>query len=112
MPHDPKTLLHDMQQAAERIARYVGDRTFEEFLADDYFRSAVERQFEIIGEAMTRLRKAVPEVASRISNQNKIAGFRNNLIHGYDEIDSTITWNVILHHLPVLRRELDQLLAE
>ncbi len=53
MPHDPKKLLHDMMQSAERITRYVGNRTFDEFLADDYFRSAVERQFEIIGEAMT-----------------------------------------------------------
>jgi uncharacterized protein with HEPN domain len=110
MPHDPKKILHDIKEAAERITRYVGQRTFDDFLADDYFRSAVERQFEIIGEAMTRLRKDAPEIASRISNQNKISGFRNALIHGYDDIDHKITWNVILSHLPILWQEVDQLL--
>jgi uncharacterized protein with HEPN domain len=110
--HDPKKRLYDMQQAAERIARFTNGRTFEEYVADDYFRSAVERQFEIIGEAMTRLRKDAPAVAARISNQNKISGFRNALIHGYDSIDHTISWNVIVTHLPVLRNEVRQLLAE
>jgi uncharacterized protein with HEPN domain len=112
MPHDPKKLLHDMRQAAERIGRFVGDRTFEDFASDDYFRSAVERQFEIIGEAMTRLRKLSPDIAARISNQKKVAGFRNALIHDYDGLDHRITWNVILNHLPILGGELDQLLAE
>jgi uncharacterized protein with HEPN domain len=112
MPRDPKKLLYDMKEAADRVVRYVGKRTFEEFIADDYFRSAVERQFEIIGEAMARLRKDGPDVALRISSQNKISGFRNALIHDYDGIDHKITWNVILNHLPVLQQELTALLAE
>lgn len=112
MPHDPKKLLYDMKQAADRIARFSDGRTFDDYIADDYLRSAVERQFEIIGEAMTRLRKDAPLVAGRISNQIKISGFRNALIHGYDNIDHTISWNVIATHLPILRAELNQLLAE
>ena len=100
-----------MKQSADRIARYAGNRTFDDYLADDYFRSAVERQFEIIGEALTRLRKLDPGLADQISNQNKITGFRNTLIHGYDGIDHTITWNVILHHLPILQAELDKLVG-
>ncbi len=112
MPHDPQKLLHDMKQSAERIARYSGGRTFDEYLVDDYLRSAVERQFEIIGEALTRLRKLAPDIADQISNQNKITGFRNALIHGYDGIDHTITWNVVLYHLPILRAELDKLVVE
>jgi uncharacterized protein with HEPN domain len=112
MPRNPKKLLHDINEAADRIIRFVGQRTFEEFVADDYFRSAVERQFEIIGEAVSRLRQDEPEIAARISNQNKISGFRNALIHDYDGIDHRITWNVILNHLPILRLELARLLAE
>lgn len=112
MPRDANALLYDMKQAAERIARYVGNRTFEEYLADDYFRSAVERQFEIIGEAITRLRAVSPAIADKITNQNKISGFRNNLIHGYDQIDHVISWNVINQHLPILRGELAELLRE
>lgn len=53
--HDPKKLLFDMKQAADRLGRFADGRTFDDYVADDYFRSAVERQFEIIGEAMTRL---------------------------------------------------------
>ncbi|HEX4797354.1 MAG TPA: HepT-like ribonuclease domain-containing protein [Humisphaera sp.] len=112
MRHDPKKLLYDMKQAADRIVRFTAGRTHEEFLADDFFRSAVERQFEIIGEAMTRLRRFSPKTADRITNANKIAGFRNNLIHGYDTVNSTITWNVVVNHLGILRTELDALLAE
>lgn len=107
MPHDPKKLLHDMRQAADRIVRYTENRTFDDYLADDFLRSAVERQFEIVGEAMTRLRQASPEIASRFTAQNRISGFRNSLIHGYDTIDHKITWNIILVHLPILRKELE-----
>jgi uncharacterized protein with HEPN domain len=103
MPHDPKKLLHEMKQATDRIARYTEKRTFEDYLSDDFLRSAVERQFEIVGEAMTRLRQASPELAAHFTDQTKISGFRNSLIHGYDTIDHRITWNIILVHLPVLR---------
>jgi len=109
MPHDPKKLLHDMKQATDRIARYTENRTFDDYLSDDFLRSAVERQFEIVGEAMTRLRQSSPQIAARFTDQNKISGFRNSLIHGYDTIDHTITWNIILVHLPVLRKELEDL---
>jgi uncharacterized protein with HEPN domain len=112
MPRDPKKLLYDMKQAVDRILRYVKGRTFDDFVADDYFRSAVERQFEIIGEAMVRLRKIGPEAAARISNQNKISGFRNALIHNYDGIDHVISWNVVVQHLPILQTELELLLSE
>ena len=110
MPHEPKKLLHDMKQAADRIVRYTKKRTLEDYISDDFLRSAVERQFEIIGEPMTRLRLASPDLAAQISGQNKISGFRNSLIHGYDTIDHKISWGIVTLHLPILRRELEQLL--
>jgi len=110
MPHDPKKLLYDMKQAGDRIDRFVGTRTFDDFVADDLIRAAVERQFEIIGEAMSRLRKLDPTVASRITNHARISTFRNIMIHDYDAIDYMIVWNIILQHLLLLRRELDELL--
>jgi uncharacterized protein with HEPN domain len=110
MPHDPKKLLYDMKEAADRVVRFVGARTFDDFVSDELIRAAVERQFEIIGEAMTRLRKSSPEIAARITNYTKISMFRNILIHDYDVIDYKIAWNIILTHLPILRRELDELL--
>jgi len=111
MPHDPKKLLYDMKAGAERIERFVAGKSFEDFLKDEMLQSAVDRQFTIIGEAMSRLRKLSPEIAKEISGQNQIVGFRNILIHDYDRVDYRITWSTILKHLPVLRREVDQLLA-
>jgi len=98
MPHDPNKLLHDMKEAAERITRFTSGRTMDDYLADDFLRSAVERQFEIIGEAITRLRQTSPDIANKISDQKKISGFRNSLIHGYDTIEHTLTWEIVLIH--------------
>lgn len=67
-------------------------------------RSACERQLEIIGEAMTRLRDSHPAVFERISNGRSIIGFRNRLIHGYDTVDEEIVWDVIQTKLLPLER--------
>ena len=112
MPPETAKLLYDMQHAAGRIERFVGAKTFDDFLSDEMLRSAVERQFEIIGEAMTRLIKRDPAVAQTITDFRKISGFRNALIHGYDSIDDQTSWGIITRKLPTLRIELEQLLGE
>ena len=103
-------LLHDMMSAAERIERFVKGKGFEDYVSDELLRSGVERQFEIIGEAMTRLVKLDEPVAKQISEYRKIAGFRNALVHGYDSIDDETSWGIIEQKLPLLRIELDALL--
>jgi uncharacterized protein with HEPN domain len=90
MPPDTAKLLHDMKSASERIGRFVAGKTFPDYTGDELLRSGVERQFEIIGEAMSRLLKIDPETAKKITDYRKIAGFRNALIHGYDSIDDVI----------------------
>ena len=75
-------------------------------------RSAVERQFEIIGEAMTQLAKLDAALAARISEYRDIIAFRNILIRGYASVNHRIVWSVIETQLPVLHREVDSLLAE
>jgi uncharacterized protein with HEPN domain len=112
MPPETAKLLYDMKSAAERIGRFVSGKTFDHFLTDELLRSGVERQFEIIGEAMTRLMKRDQKTAEKISDYRKIAGFRNALVHGYDSIDDDTTWNVITEKLPILSDELTRLLAE
>jgi uncharacterized protein with HEPN domain len=74
-------------------------------------RSAVERQFEIIGEALSRLAKDDPQVAAAIPDHGKIIGFRNVLIHGYATVDDRIVWGVIENHLAPLRAAVAGLLA-
>ena len=111
MPHDAEKLLFDMRSAAERIGRFVAGKTLDDYVKDELLRSAVERQFEIIGEAMTRLIKQHQAVAEKISDYRKISGFRNVLIHGYDAIDDVTSWGIITQKLPVLLREANALLS-
>jgi uncharacterized protein with HEPN domain len=102
-------MLFDMLQAVARIERFTSGATFEAFQSNDMLRSAVERQFEIIGEALSRLNKSEPPVAAGISEYRKIISFRNVLIHGYDAITDSITWDIIQNKLPILRQELEDL---
>lgn len=112
MPPEIAKLLYDMKNAADRITRFVAGKTVDDYRSDELLRSGVERQFEIIGEAMSRLIKLDPTTAGKISESRKISGFRNVLIHGYDSIDDAISWNVVEAKLPVLRREVEALLSE
>ncbi len=75
-------------------------------------RSACERQFEIIGEAMTRLRERHADVFQRLEQGPSIIAFRNRLVHGYDSVDGEIVWDVIQSKLPQLQAAADALLAE
>jgi uncharacterized protein with HEPN domain len=104
--------LWDMQQAASHIVHFTAGRELDEYLADVMLRSAVERQFEIIGEALAQLTKLDPALAARISEHQGIIGFRNVLIHGYAMIDDKTVWQTIETKLPILLRELDDLLNE
>ena len=71
-------------------------------------RRAVEREFEIIGEAMSRIEKLDPTI--EISAKRQIISMRNRVIHGYDKIDNEIVWGTIVRHLPTLKIEIDKLL--
>jgi len=112
MPPETAKLLYDMKQAAARIRRFATGRSLADYTNDDFLRSADERQFDIIGEAMTRLMKRDQALAETFTDFRKIAGFRNQLIHGYDSIDDETTWSIIKMKLPVLQRELNHLLKD
>jgi Protein of unknown function DUF86 len=68
------------------------------------FSCAIERQFEIIGEALKQLSKVAPDIASKISDCRQIIAFRNIIIHGYAVLDKAIVWKVVHRHLPALER--------
>ncbi len=109
---EARKYLRDIQVAAERIERFTRGRGFEQYLADEMLRSAVERQFSIIGEALSRLDKDSPDVAAAIPDHGRIIAFRNILIHGYAAVDDRIVWGVIENHLASLRNAVEVQLAK
>lgn len=104
--------LWDARRAAERIGRFVAGRTYDEYVADEMLRSAVERQFEIIGEAFVSLRRAAPEVASELPDLARIIAFRNVLVHSYRKIDDDLVWSATQSALPPLVVSISALLDE
>ena len=104
--------LFDIQQACDFLLQFTHNKSLADYSADPLLRSAVERQFEIVGEALNQLLRVEPTYASRISDARRIIAFRNRLIHGYDSLADDIVWGVLETNLPVLRREVAALLDE
>ncbi|HEV2840628.1 MAG TPA: DUF86 domain-containing protein [Chthoniobacterales bacterium] len=105
-----KKLLLDVREAGESILQHTAGKSLAEYTADRFFRRAVEREFEIIGEALNRIDRLDPPVAKRISELRPIVDFRNRIIHGYDTVDDTLVWGIVERHLPVLINEIADLL--
>ena len=87
--------LHDIVEAGKAIKTFVEGRAFEHYGSNEQLRSAVERKFEIIGEALNRIRRDESAVLSDIRDHRNVISFRNILMHGYDTIDNRIVWGVI-----------------
>lgn len=112
MRAEEKKLLVDVQEACQSISRRCAECTFEQYVADRWFRRAVEREFEIIGEALNRLDRLAPTAAARITSLRRIVDFRNRIIHGYDSVDDVIVWQTVEHHPPMLYAEVEGLLRD
>ena len=83
---------------------------FEEFSSNLMLRRAVERNIEIMGEAMNRVLKVCPDI--KITNARKIVDTRNYIIHAYDSLSSDILWSIVINHLPLLKTEVEELVKE
>ena len=112
MQLDPMTPLHDVLKATDIIVGLVEGKTFDDYLADLKLRSAVERQFQIIGEALAHLSRIDPETAARITDCPRIVSFRNILVHAYAQVNDRIVWGAARGSLPRLRAEVVALLGE
>ena len=101
--------LYDIQEAIESIESYIDEiKDFNIYKSNKMIRRAVEREFEIIGEALNSIDKLNPQIS--ISSKSQIIGMRNRIIHGYDKIDDEIVWGTIIRHLPVLKNEVVNLM--
>jgi uncharacterized protein with HEPN domain len=104
--------LRDMLDAARTIEEHTRGRTLDDYLQLRWLRDAVNWNFCVIGEAMSQLSKSDSLTAERITDHWKIIGLRNQLVHGYGVINNRITWDIVAVKLPLLVRELNELLAE
>ena len=105
-------LLEDIQAAGTAIQRYTAGMTEADYGANQQARRAVEREFEIIGEAMRRISAEFPAIVERIESAPRIISFRNVLTHGYDVVEDPIVWSIVVKRLPTLLAEVQALLAE
>ena len=112
MQTDPRVLLTDIDHAGADIESFTNGMDTAAYVADARTQAAVERKFEIIGEAVNRLEKRHPDLAERIPQRRKIVDFRNILAHGYDQVVPELVWDYAQNHLPQLRRVVRTLLIE
>ncbi len=104
-------LLFDILESVKNIEEYLGEkRIFEEYDSNPMLQDAVERNLEIIGEAVNKILIIKPDI--EISNSRRIVDVRNKIIHGYDEIENTQIWEIIIKHLPTLKKEVENLLGK
>ncbi len=105
MTDQSKKYLSDILRAIELIEQFtITTANFEDYSSDLKTQSAVERQLGIIGEAVGKFDKLVPD--STLENARKIVGFRNRLIHTYDAVDSSMIWAIVKRHLAPLKKEI------
>ena len=95
MQRDPKAYLWDAREAIDAVAVFTSGKTRDDFQQDIMLRSAVERQFEIVGEALSQLSRRDPALASQIPDLRQIVAFRNILVHDYAIVDTDRVWRVI-----------------
>jgi uncharacterized protein with HEPN domain len=109
---DVQKYLADIQVAYLRIQEFTQGQTIEDYLEDIKTQAAVERQFEIIGEAISQMIGAVPEMERALSDASKIIAFRDYLIHGYASVSYKMVWGFLEGTLPRLVNEVEALLSE
>jgi uncharacterized protein with HEPN domain len=112
MQPESAAFLWDVRAAGVRITTFAEGLSAATYAADELRKSAVERQLEIIGEALNRLRKADPEVAQRIPDISRIIGLRNILVHGYAVVDDAVVWSAVSERMPALLTVVEKLLEQ
>jgi uncharacterized protein with HEPN domain len=110
MDNEIKTWLYDILQSINEIDSYYSEKPkkFDEYLSDLKTKRAIERNIEIIGEAVNRILKK--DKHFNLDNAHKIVGTRNRIAHGYDKISDDLIWSIVINNLPKLKEEVQNLL--
>jgi uncharacterized protein with HEPN domain len=112
MDNDVNAWLYDVLNAIMEIDGFFNNmpKEFSSYKNDLRTRRAVERNIEVIGEALNRIISREPEI--QISNARKIVDTRNRIIHGYDSVSDEIIWGIVINHLPLLQAEVQGMIGE
>jgi uncharacterized protein with HEPN domain len=110
MPRDERAYLSDVIEACEAIAAAVRGLDLAAYQSTRLVRSAVEREFIIIGEAVAALGRTAPSTFASISKARRVVDFRNQLTHEYLTVDDALVWAIIEADVPVLQRECTELM--
>jgi uncharacterized protein with HEPN domain len=107
-----KTWLFDIQSSIMEIDSFFTDipKEYSSYYNDLRTKRAVERNIEIIGEALSRI--MAKDATIEITNARKIVDTRNRIIHGYDSVSDEIVWGIVINHLPILQKQVQELLEE
>lgn len=100
--------LDDALYAARLAVRFLSGRSLDDYLVDEFLRSAVERQAEIVGEACRRALDDTPTVRERLPDSALAVAMRNRIAHGYDTIDHAVVFNTVTTSFPALAAELER----
>jgi len=109
MPHDPFVCIEDAVTACELIIEFTETMDGAEFYIDLKTKAAVERQFEILGEALNRIKKIDLDILTNVDNWREIIGFRNVIAHGYDVVEDEIVWDSVQRDIPTLLKQLKKI---
>lgn len=111
MKREIKKYLFDIKTSIDSINNFLGEkRDFFEYQENKLLRRGIEREIEIIGEAMSRILKLNQSI--KIKNARQIVDARNWVIHGYDKVDDIVIWGIVSNHLPKLKEEIEELLKK
>ena len=111
MPHRIEKYLYDIKESIDSIDEYLGDkRDFHKYQRNKLLRRGIERELEIIGEAINRILKINPDI--EVPEARRIVDLRNWVIHGYDKVDDVIIWGIISRDIPKLKKQLERLLEK
>ena len=112
MQRDPRAFLWDVREAAQAIQSFTATLDAKGYVSNELVQAAVERKFEVIGEALNQLAKLDTAMAARIPDVPQIVAFRNQLIHGYATVNPDTVWNIAQNSLPGLLTAVQRLLDE
>lgn len=111
MPHNIEKLLSDLSLACSEIVSFTAGKALDDYLADRLLQLGLEREFEIIGEALNRLERIDGDrLEQHIPEYRRIIGFRNIIAHGYDVVDDVTLWDLATNRVPELLKQGNQYL--